>query len=86
MVQRSGVPVSSSLLLQEAWVVVAALITLLGTKLCWSSARSRMSIEESAKDGHLTDEQARKKIRAIEIRGPLVVFLGVGLLAYALLR
>jgi hypothetical protein len=67
-------------------VIVAALITLLGTKLCWSSTRARMSIEENAKDGHMTAEQARRKIRLIEARGPVVVFLGVGLLAYALLR
>ncbi len=76
----------SAIVIHEAIFVLAAVITLVGTRLCWSSPRRRMSIEERAKDGELTEDQARWKIQVIGCSGPAVTLLGVALLAYAILK
>jgi hypothetical protein len=70
---------------QESMIGVAAVLILLGTRFCWHAPRHRMSIEERAKDGKLTEEQARRKIRWMGWTGPAFVLLGVALLAYALM-
>lgn len=76
---------SSPTFTQEAIIVVATVITLVGTRLSWGAPRYRMSMEERAKDGKLTAEQARRRIRTMDLTGPTVIVLGVALLAYALL-
>jgi len=73
-------------LLTEGLLAVAALLLLLGTYLCWNSARARMSEEEHEKDGMISEDQLRRRIRFIAWRGPAVVSLGTALLAFALLR
>ena len=70
---------------QEAMIIVATVITLVGTRLSWGATRYRMSVEERAKDGKLTEEQARRRIRTMDASGPTVIVVGVALLAYALL-
>lgn len=70
---------------QEAMIIVATVITLVGTRLSWGASRYRMSIEERAKDGKLTEDQARRRIRTMDVSGPMVIVLGVTLLVYALL-
>jgi len=70
---------------QEVMIIVATVITLVGTRLSWGAPRYRMSIEERAKDGKLTEDQARRRIRTMDLTGPTVIVLGVALLAYALL-
>ena len=73
------------LLTFDALLLVAAALMLFGAQLCWSAPRSRMSVEEHVKDGHLTPEQGRRKIRTIAWRGPAVVVGGLMVLAGALL-
>jgi hypothetical protein len=76
----------SPLLMSELLLLGSALLLLLGTYLCWTAPRARMSEEEHEKDGKITAEQLRARIRFIAWRGPAVVTVGVLLLAFALLR
>ena len=62
----------------------AALITLLGIRLCWSSPRYRMSIEERAKDGAITEDQARRKIRFMGWFAPALTLAGCVMLGVLL--
>lgn len=70
---------------QEWPVAVAATVMMIGMRLCWRAPRYRMSIEERAKDGKLTEEQARRKIDLMSWCGPATVLTGGGLLAVVLL-
>jgi hypothetical protein len=72
--------------LQEFGLIAAAALTLLGVWLCWLAPHHRMSVEENAKDGRLTDEQARVKIKRIAVVGPLVTFIGLVAVGAILLR
>jgi hypothetical protein len=45
-----------------------------------------MSVEETAKDGHPTDEEARLKIKRISWTDPVVTFLGLIAVGGILLR
>lgn len=71
---------------QELALAVSAGVTLLGVYLCWIAPRYRMSLEEHVKDGHVSEEKARKKIRMMGWLGPAVCSLGVGALAWLLVR
>ncbi|MES2691976.1 MAG: hypothetical protein V4773_00795 [Verrucomicrobiota bacterium] len=71
---------------QEVILVIGVVITLLGTKFCWSAPRYRMSMEEHAKDGKITEEEARRKIDRQNWFGPLVILIGLALIGYALLK
>ena len=71
---------------QELMILGAAIITLCGMWLCWGAPRHRMSIEERAKDGKMSEDQARWRIQTMEVIGPIVIITGVGLLAFALMR
>ena len=73
----------SPLVVRESAVVGAAVITLLGVWLCWQAQDQQTSIEERAKDGDLTEEQARRRIRLVGWFGPAVAVIGVGLLCAA---
>jgi hypothetical protein len=64
---------------------LAALVTLLGIWLCWLASEHRMSIEEDAKDGNLTDEEARRRINQLSWSGPAIVIAGVAMIALTLL-
>jgi hypothetical protein len=77
--------VISSLVWREIAAGGAVVITLLGVRLCWRAPRYRMSVEEHAKDGKLTEEQARRKIRFMDWFGPAVTIVGCALLALAIL-
>ena len=77
---------AQTLVWHEALIAAAALLMLWGTRLCWVAPRARMSIEEHAKDGLLSADAARRKIKTVAWRGPLVTILGAVLLAVALLR
>ena len=69
----------------EAAAIVAVLITLAGVRLCWRAPRYRMSIEERAKDGAISEDQARRKIVFFRWLGPVLAVLGCALLGAALL-
>jgi len=71
---------------KESLLIVSAGVTLLGVWLCWLAPHHRMSVEENAKDGRLTDEQARRKINRIAWAGPLVTFIGLAAVGGILLR
>jgi hypothetical protein len=71
---------------REFLLIAAAAVTLLGVWLCWLAPHHRMSVEENAKDGRLTDEQARVKIKRIAVVGPLVTFFGLVAVGAILLR
>jgi len=73
-------------LMKEIALGVAAAITLWGIRLSWTASDDQMSIEESVKDGRLTDEQARRKIRQLAWFGPLVTLAGVTFLCAVLLQ
>lgn len=76
----------SSLAWQEIIVGCAVLITLAGVRLCWRAPRYRMSIEERAKDGALSEDEARRKIRFMGWFGPTVTVVGCVLLGVVILR
>lgn len=71
---------------QEAMLTAAALITLAGTALCWTAPNHRMSMEERAKDGKLSETEARRRILFREWSGPAVTVIGCVLLLVAVLR
>jgi hypothetical protein len=71
---------------REVAAYVAVVITLMGVRLCWRAPRYRMSIEERAKDGVLTEEEARRKIAFVQWFGPAVVTAGCATLAIILLE
>ncbi len=76
----------SPLVWREIMAGGAVVITLVGVRLCWCAPRYRMSIEERAKDGIFTDEQARRKIRFMGWFGPAVTIAGCALLGVVILR
>lgn len=71
---------------RELAAYAAVVITLLGVRLCWRAPRYRMSMEERAKDGRLTEDEARRRITFIAWLGPSIAIFGCGLLAAALLK
>ena len=70
---------------QEICLLFAAGVTLLGAWMCWHAPRQQMSIEENTKDGRITAEQARQRIRLVGIAGPIVTLAGFALIAAVLL-
>ena len=72
--------------MKEIGIGMATIITLVGVRLCWAAPHDRMSIEERAKDGKLTEEQARRRIGRLAWFGPMVTLAGVALLCLALTR
>ena len=72
--------------IREFELLAAAAVTLLGVWLCWLAPHHRMSVEENAKDGRLTDDEARRKIRRISWAGPVVTFIGLAAVGGILLR
>lgn len=70
---------------QDVILIAGVVVTILGTRFCWGAPRYRMSIEEHAKDGKLTEEEARRKISRANWFGPTVVVVGFALIAYGLM-
>jgi hypothetical protein len=68
----------------ELWLGGAALVTLLGAKLCWDGPRFRMSMEERVKDGEMSEDRARSRIWLMTWSGPAVTIVGFGLIALVL--
>lgn len=71
---------------EELALAMAAVITLFGVRLCWQAPHYRMSVEERAKDGKLTEEQARRRIRHSRWVGPVIVFVGIAGLCGVVLK
>lgn len=72
-------------LLQELAMAAAAVVTLWGAWLCWTAPRHRMSVEERAKDGHITEDEARRRVFFRAKLGPALVIAGVAVLGWAVL-
>lgn len=70
---------------QDVILIVGVVVTILGTRLCWSAPRYRMSMEEHTKDGKITEDEARRKIARMAWIGPAVVVVGFTLIAYGLI-
>ncbi len=83
---QGGFAVISATVWTEIAAGVAIVITLIGMRLCWGAPRYRMSVEEHAKDGKLTEDQARRRIEFMRWFGPAVTIVGCGLLALAVSR
>lgn len=62
----------------------AALMALLGVWLCWRAPSQRIRIEERTKDGRISGEEGRRRIRLNAWLGPAVAASGCGLLLAAL--
>lgn len=61
----------------ESGVAAAILLAITGMVLQWRLPRHRMSVEERAKDGDMTEDEARRQIRFYRICATLVTFLGI---------
>ena len=64
----------------------AAALMAVGIWLRWQATDYQMSVEDLAKDGRLSEEQARRRTQLFDWSGPACVILGVALLCYALMR
>ena len=67
---------------QELAMATAAVVTMFGAWLCWTAPRHRMSVEEHAKDGHITEDDARRRVRLRARLGPALVIAGVLVLGW----
>jgi hypothetical protein len=61
-------------------------LVLCGLYLRWRLNDMWMEAEERAKDGWLSEEQARRRITFVRISGPLMMVLGVGAFGLLFLR
>ena len=68
----------------ELSVGAAILMTLVGMTLHWRLPGLRMAVEESIKDGKMTEEQARRKLRFYARCAPIATLAGVGVLIVVL--
>jgi len=82
-----GIAVAQIMSLQAERMLLAAavVLTLIGVYLRWNATHYQMSIEERAKDGRISEEQARRRILFSLWCGPLVMMAGFALAAVALL-
>jgi hypothetical protein len=64
----------------------AVLLTLLGIWLWWHLQSHRSDVEEAAKDGEITGEQAHGKIKLIEVRALFCICVGLALMLVAALK
>ena len=75
---------ASGRLVDEVGVGAAILLTTLGMVMHWHLPRHRMSMEERVKDGDVTADEARLRIRFYARCAPLATLLGVTVLVYVL--
>jgi hypothetical protein len=74
---------SSFLFAVNTWEIcgiLSVLLTLLGTYLWWHLQTHRSDVEEAAKDGEISGDQARGKIRLIEVRAIACICSGMFLM------
>ncbi len=84
-VTGGGWAVIPASILQELGMACAAAVTLWGAWLCWTAPRHRMSVEERAKDGHITEDDARRRVHIRSRLGPGMVIAGVLVLGWVVL-
>lgn len=82
-------PISAFLISLRLWELcglLAVSLTLFGTWLWWHSQTHRSDVEERAKDGEITGDQAHGKIRMIEIRAVACICAGLVLMLVSALK
>ena len=65
--------------LEAAAFVGGVVLMILGLYLRWRLHEYQMSAEERAKDGLITEIQARRRIEIVRYSGPAVVLMGLAL-------
>jgi len=70
--------------LNEAGLVAAVVLTIVGIILQWQLPRQRMTAEERMKDGRMTETEANRRITFFRHASTVVTGLGVILLILAL--
>lgn len=63
----------------------AALLTIMGMALHWRLPQERIAIEEQMKDGKLTEDEGRHRLRVYGFCASLATIAGVGMLLAELL-
>jgi hypothetical protein len=71
---------------QDLLLGASTLVTVIGMWICWGAPRYRMLLEERVKDGKISAERARWRIKHSQWVGPVVTTLGVGWLTYIVTR
>jgi hypothetical protein len=74
----------TSQLLDEMGVAVAILLTIAGIALHLYRPKHLMSVEERVKDSRMTEDEARRQMKFLQLWAPLVTMLGVLLLSIAI--
>ena len=82
----TGFEFLTSSLLREIILGMGILVTLVGVYHCWHAPSYRMSIEERAKDGKMTDAEAHRSIQRLNWFGPMVVLGGMAVISLAVLH
>lgn len=70
--------------LDEAGVVAALVLAVVGMALHWYAQQHQMSAEERVKDGKLTPAEARRQMRFFQTSANLVTLLGLAILGFVL--
>ena len=70
----------------EFFGLAAVSLTLFGTWLWWHLQTHRSDVEEAAKDGEITAEQAHGKIRMIEVRAVTCICAGIVLMLVSAIK
>lgn len=70
----------------EVGLGIAVVLTFIGMIMHWIEPRRRMSAEEHVKDGDLTEEQARWRIKMFGRVAFWVTVIGVGLLVWTVFQ
>jgi hypothetical protein len=67
----------------ELMGLLSALLTLSGVWLQWRSQSHVSDIEEAIKNGKISAEAGRRRMRRVEWRATAMIFGGLGLLVFA---
>ncbi|MSU51050.1 MAG: hypothetical protein EXS37_18500 [Opitutus sp.] len=68
----------------EFGVASAILLAVIGMVLHWRMPQHRMSMEERMKDGDISEDEARRRIRFYAWGAPVATILGIGMLVLVL--
>jgi hypothetical protein len=67
-------------------VAAAILLTVTGMALHWRMPGHRMSVEERMKDGDLSEDEARRRIRSYDLCAKVATMLGVIVIVMAVME
>ena len=77
MVQMAAVWDIPERTLREVGLAAAVILTILGMAMHWHAPNHRMALEELAKDGKVTSEEANRQIRFLNWCARVVLLVGV---------